>query len=169
MIDAPADQAVGTQADFARAQGWQKSYVTALKKEGRLVFNQAGQVDFAASLQRIKGTAGAPERAAPAVQGKQYSDSQDRERFYNAELKRLELERETKKLRAADEVAGAVDEAGALIRSTVEAWRDRMPPQLAALGADEQRIAAFLRDECAHLLKRMAERFAALAAAEGTH
>lgn len=169
MSEAAAAQAFGTQAEFARAQGWQKSYVTALKKEGRLVFNDAGQVDFAASLARIKGTAGAPERAAPAVQGKAYSDSQDRERFYNAELKRLELERETKRVRSAEEVAGTVDEAGALIRSTVEAWRDRMPPQLAALGADEQRIAAFLREECAHLLKRMAERFAALAVAEGGH
>jgi hypothetical protein len=157
-------QAFGSQADFARAQGWTKSYVTALKKDDRLVFNADGLVDFTASLQRIKASTGAPERAAAVVQGKPYSDSQDRERFYNAELKRLELERETKKLRAADEVASAVDDAGALIRSTVQAWRDRLPPQLAALGADETRIAAFMALECDHLLRRMSEKFAALAA-----
>lgn len=157
---------LGSQADFARAQGWQKSYVTALKKAGRLVFADDGQVLFEPSLQRIKDTAGAAERAAPQVQGKAYSDSQDRERFYNAELKRLELERETRKLRESAEVVSAVDDAAALIRSTVEAWRDRMPPQLAALGADEQRIASFLAAECEHLLQRMAEKFGALAAAE---
>lgn len=166
---AAQQQAFGNQAEFARAQGWQKSYVTALKNDGRLVFNEAGLVDFERSLQRIKATSGAPERAAPAVQGKPYSDSQDRERFYNAELKRLELETLTRQLRRADDVSSAVDDAGVLIRATVEAWRDRLPPQLAALGGDEQRIATFLAEECAHLLKRMAEKFAAMASAEGGH
>ena len=163
MSDVATPQAFGTQADFARAQGWEKSYVTRLKHEGRLVFNDAGQVDFEASLQRIKATSGAPERAAPAVQGKPYSDSQDRERFYSAELKRLELERETKKLRDAAEVERAVDDAGVLVRVTVEGWRDRLPPQLAALGGDEGRIAAFMRAECEHLLRRLSEKFAAMA------
>lgn len=166
MSDVAAPLSFGSQADFARANGWAKSYVTTLKLADRLVFADDGRVDFAASLQRIKATAGAPERSAPAVQGAQYANSQDRERFYSAELKRLELERETKKLRNADEVASAVDDAGALIRATVEGWRDRLPPQLAALGADEDRIANFMAAECDHLLKRLGERFAALAQAE---
>lgn len=163
-MTAVAVQAFGTQAEFAAANGWGKSYVTKLKQEGRLVLNEAGQVDFAASLERIKGTSGAPERAAPAVQGKPYSDSQDRERYYNAELKRLELERETKTLRDAAEVARAVEDAGVLVRVTVEGWRDRLPPQLAALGGDEGRIAAFMKAECEHLLRRLSEKFAAMAA-----
>jgi hypothetical protein len=163
-VTAAVAQAFGTQAEFAAAQGWSKSYVTKLKQEGRLVLSPAGLVDFTASLDSIKATSGAPERAAPAVQGKPYSDSQDRERFYSAELKRLELERETKQLRSASEVASAVDDAGVLVRSTVEGWRDRLPPQLAALGGDEARIAAFMRAECEHLLRRLSEKFAALAA-----
>ena len=163
-MTAAVAQAFGTQAEFAAAQGWSKSYVTKLKQEGRLVLSPAGLVDFTASLDSIKATSGAPERAAPAVQGKPYSDSQDRERFYSAELKRLELERETKQLRSASEVASAVDDAGVLVRSTVEGWRDRLPPQLAALGGDEARIAAFMRAECEHLLRRLSEKFAALAA-----
>ena len=163
-MTAAVAQAFGTQAEFAAAQGWSKSYVTKLKQEGRLVLSPAGLVDFTASLDSIKATSGAPERAAPAVQGKPYSDSQDRERFYSAELKRLELERETKQLRSASEVASAVDDAGVLVRSTVEGWRDRLPPQLAALGGDEARIAAFMRSECEHLLRRLSEKFAALAA-----
>jgi hypothetical protein len=163
-LTAAVAQAFGTQAEFAAAQQWSKSYVTKLKQEGRLVLTPAGLVDFAASLASIKATSGAPERAAPAVQGKPYNDSQDRERFYSAELKRLELERETKRLRSADEVASAVDDAGVLVRTTVEGWRDRLPPQLAALGGDEARIAAFMCSECEHLLRRLSEKFAALAA-----
>lgn len=164
---APQPPVACNQVDFGRLHGWGKSYVTALKKDGRLVFNDEGLVLVQASLDRIKGSSGAPERAAPAVQGKVYSEAQDRERHYSAELKRLEYERETLKVRSAEEVASVVSDAGALIRTTIEGWRDRMPPQLAALGADEQRIHAFLGEECQHLLHRMAERFGALAHAEG--
>ena len=89
----------GPQSAFAAAQGWSRSYVSKLKDQDRLVFTADGLVDFAASLERIKATSGAPERAAPAVQGPDYADAQDRERFYSAELKdefeahyKLELE-----------------------------------------------------------------------------
>lgn len=155
-----------TQAEFARLNGWSKSYVTALKHEGRLVMGDDGLVVVQASLLRIKATTGAPERAAPPVQGRAYSDAQDRERFYSAELRRLEYEREVRRVRVAEEVDSAVADAGALVRTTVEAWRDRLPVQLAALGGDEQRIGALLGDECERLLRRLSERFAALAAAE---
>lgn len=161
----PGDQAAkfGSQADFARAQGWRKSYVTALKQQGRLVFNAAGQVDFDASLQRIRDTTGAPERAAPAVRGSRMSAAQERERHYSSELKRLEYERAVRKLREADQVNSAVDDAGALFRAGVEAWRDRLPPQLAALGGDEQRISALLASETEDLLRRLAKRLEAAA------
>ena len=49
-----ATATVGTQAEFARAQGWAKSYVSALKRDARLVFTADGRVDYAASLDRIK-------------------------------------------------------------------------------------------------------------------
>lgn len=161
MSDAPA---FGNQVEFARAQGWQKSYVTALKKEGRLVFNDAGKVDFAASLERIKATAGAPERAAPVVQGKPYSDAQDRERFYSAELKRIELDEKTGKVGLVEEFDAVADDVAAIVRGTVEAWRDRLPPRLAGLGSDEQRIEALLAAECEALLRTMADTFAKHAA-----
>lgn len=166
---AEATAATGTQAQFAAANGWARSYVTRLKQDGRLVFTPAGLVDFTASLARIKDTTGAPERAAPPVQGRAYSDAQDRERFYTAELKRLELERETRKVLAADEVDATVDDAAATIRTAIEGWRDRMPAQLAACGGDESRIAACLTVECDALLRRMADKFAGLAGAAGAH
>lgn len=46
-----------SQAEFARRQGWAKSYVTKLKREGRLVFAADGGVDEAASRARIDATA----------------------------------------------------------------------------------------------------------------
>jgi hypothetical protein len=161
---AEAPPVFGNQAEFAAAHAWSKSYVSKLKAEGRLVFAADGLVDFGASLARIKATSGAPERAAAPVQGDAYANAQDRERHYSAELKRLELERETRKLLPADEVYAALDDAGTIVRAGVEAWRDRLPPQLAAAGSDEQRIAALLAGECESLLQRLAQRFAALAA-----
>lgn len=157
-----APRLFGTQSQFADDNGWARSYVSKLKGEGRVVFNAAGQVDFAASLARIKGTSGAPERAAPVVQGTEYSSAQDRERFYAAELKRLEFERETRQALPAADVVAVVDDAAITIRSTVEGWRDRLPAQLAACGGDEARIHACLTYECDALLHGMADRFAAL-------
>lgn len=165
MIVAEAPVKFGNQAEFAAANGWARSYVSKLKGEGRLVFTPEGQVDFAASLQRIKATSGAPERAAPPVQGAEYAGAQDRERHYSAELKRLELERETRRLLPADDVYSAVADAAAIVRTGVEAWRERLPPQLAALGGDESRIAALLAVECDALLRRLAQRFEQLVAA----
>lgn len=153
----------GNLTEFCGLQGWSKSYGSKLKSQDRLVFTADGLVDFAASLARIKATSGAPERAAPPVQGEAYANAQDRERFYSAELKRLELERETGKLLQADEVHALASETGAMIRATVEGWRARLVPQLASIGGDEPRIGALLAAECEALLARLAQKFAAAA------
>ena len=124
----------GTQTEFARAQGWSKGYVSKLASQGRLAYTAQGLVDFAASLGRIKATSGAAERAAAPVQGPAYADSQDRERFYSAELKRLELERQTGRLRAAD------DEALSLRRDLVQA-KDDVAAGRAGFGEHHSTIA----------------------------
>lgn len=46
-----------SQVDFAREMGYAKSYVTALKKNGRLVFDEHGKVMVEASKKRIEQTA----------------------------------------------------------------------------------------------------------------
>lgn len=163
-VDAPA---FGTQADFARAQGWEKSYVTKLKQEGRLVFTEAGQVDFAASLQRIRASTNATERAAPAVQGEAYAGAQDRERFYTSELKRLEYERAIGKLLDAEQVDAAISDAAAIFRAAVESWAHTLPAQLASLNGDEARISALLLSEGEQMLRRVAEAFGKHAGAAG--
>ena len=163
---AAAHPAYCRKADFARILDCGKSYVTKLDREGRLVLDGDGLVDVRASLERIKATTGAPERAAPPVQGKPYSDAQDRERFYSAELRRIEYEKAVGKLLEADAVDSALHDAAATFRAAVESWWANLPPQLAAMGADEKRAAALLRHEGEQLLKRVAARFAALAHAE---
>lgn len=154
--------AVAAQVDFATANGWSRSYVTKLKQQGRLVM-QGDKVDVEASMERIRQTTTAPERAAPAVQGGAYSGAQERERHYSAELKRLEFERELGRLRDADEVAAVLNDAAAVFRAGVEAWSHTLAPMVAALGGDEARIAALLAEEGDDLLRRVSKRFAALA------
>lgn len=49
-----AGDSTGTQADFARFVGWDKSHITRLKQAGQLVMAEDGKsVNFAASLRRI--------------------------------------------------------------------------------------------------------------------
>lgn len=56
-----------TKAGFAESQGWTRSYAFKLAKEGRLVYNDEGDVDISASLERIKKT-GDPAKSR-AVRG----------------------------------------------------------------------------------------------------
>lgn len=143
LVETPA---FCSQAEFARLNSWSPSYVTKLKQEGRLVFTPDGKVDVQASLLRIQQGTGAPERAsAPAVS----SALQD----LQAQEKRLDIQRKTREeqqaigeLLDATAVLDAVNDAGALFRSQLEAWPERLSPQIAALGSDEGRIRALLAD-----------------------
>ncbi|MCX8003436.1 MAG: hypothetical protein N2688_00520 [Burkholderiaceae bacterium] len=162
MTQAPT-RTLGTQAEFARAQGWERSYVTKLKQQGRLVITDDGLVDFEASLERIRQTTQALERAAPAVQGVQFADARSAREYYEAELKRLEYEAAVGKLLRTDDVDDAVADVSATYRAGIEALVERLPAQIVALGGDEARIRALLRDEGEHLLRRVSERLARLA------
>lgn len=155
--------AVGTQADFGRAQGWGKSYVTKLKHEGRLVFTAEGLVDYAASLARIQATTGAPERASsPAVSSSARSDK-DRQAFYDAEKSRIDLEERIGKLLDREEQMAALADAAVTLRASLEAWPERLASSLAALDGDEQRIRAFLVDHVETALAELSARFSAMA------
>lgn len=156
-----------SQADFARQQGWSKSYVSKLKGEGRLVLTAAGSVDAAASLARIKATTAAHGRADPAVVGPQYLDAKDRNEHYQAELARLKFEREIGALRDAADVAAVVADVATTLRSRLESWPDRLAPQLAALAGDESRIRAELADHIHGALAELARGFERLATVPG--
>jgi hypothetical protein len=153
-----------SQAEFARINGWGKSYVTKLKLEGRLVLDDAGQVRVAESLAAIQATTAAAGRAsAPAVSSSTRSD-RDRQAFYDAEKSRLDLEERIGRLLQADEVTAALADAAVTLRSTFEAWPERHAAPLAAFGGDEARIQAYLAQHIEAAFGDLHTHFAAIAA-----
>jgi hypothetical protein len=162
MVEAAAPLAC-TQAEFARQQGWAKSYVTKLKGEDRLVFTPEGLVDVAQSIARIKASTGADARASTAVMGEHYADAKDRNEHYTAELARLKFEEQIGALRSTAEVAAVVADVITRLRGQLEAWPDRLAPELAALGGDEGRVRAALADHIHSALTELAHGFEVLA------
>jgi transcriptional regulator with XRE-family HTH domain len=158
-----------SQADFARLQGWSKSYVSKLKKESRLVLDDAGLVDVAPTLALITGTTTAPERAATSVVSTAFNDSRDRKEHYTAELARLDYLERAGKLLDAGEVVGVIADALTTLRSAIEAAPPQLAPQLAAMG-DEAQMRALLADHFEVLLAELADTLGKLgqAAGEGT-
>lgn len=169
-------QAFMTQAQYAAHRGVQRSYVTKLKQEGRLVMTEAGLVDVAASDAQISqtsdpgrddvaarhqaGRAGAP--AAPDGVGSSYQAARAvKERFLALEAKRS-YEQAMGLLRDGREVEAVVATAMTELRQRLEALAGTMAPELAAM-SDEGRVRAFLRDEINHALETTAHHFGRLA------
>lgn len=169
-----------TQAEFARLQGWAKSYVTALKKEGRLVMND-GLVDVAASRARILETAD-PEKAAVAdrhaaaragtadplagadaddeqvaIKRVDYQEAKTRKEVANARLAEMEVERESGKLVEAAMVSSALADAGATLRSTLSNLPAIVAPMLATL-SDETQIRLVLDEHIEQALSDLSQR-----------
>lgn len=146
-----------TQADFARQIGVARSYVTALKKAGRLVMDDSGRVLVEESKASIARSNGAPERSS--VVEPAFADSRERKEHYSAELSRLDFEERCGKLMESSVVLGVVAGAAVTLRSRLETFPDLLAPQLAAIG-DEQQIRAMLADQVEILLGELAEKFA---------
>lgn len=173
LPQAPGQPEVATKADFARLQGWAKSYVTKLGHEGRLVLDEEGRVRVHETLALIAQTTRAPERASQAVQdatGPEYRGDRARKEFYDAENARLDLEERLGKLMDSSQVLAVVSDAAVTLRTRLEGWRDILAPQLAAYAGDEARIRTYLTDEVELLLADLSHRLsklAELAKAEG--
>lgn len=153
-----------TQTEFAALLGVGKSYVTALKGQGRIVFDAQGRVDVVASRAKIKASTGADGRAADTVMGPQFSESKDRNEHYTAELQRLKFEREIKSVLEAADVLSVIADAATVLRTRIESRSPRLSPQIAAMAGDEQRIRALLSDDDEQLLAELAEHFGRVAA-----
>ena len=146
-----------SKSEFARLNGWSKSYVSKLAGEGRLVVTEDGkQVLVAESLARIRETTTAPERASDAAVTTQYRGDRDRREFYDAENARLDLEERLGKLLSAAQVSAVVAQAGTLFRQRLEGWPHRLAPQLAVMGGNEGGIRGLLIDEVELLLAELA-------------
>lgn len=173
-----------TQAEYAAHRGVQRSYITRLKQEGRLVMTPDGRVDVAASDTRIGATAD-PNRddvasrhqaartgssgTAPAADGVGNSYQAARavkERFLALEAKRA-YEEAMGLLRDGREVEAVVATAMTELRQRLESLASTTAPELAAM-TDEGRVRAYLRDEINHALESAAHHFGRLATQQPT-
>ena len=151
-----------TQAEFARMQGWRKSYVTKLKQEGRLVLDDAGRVLVKESLARIEATRDpnrddvarrhaerreAAAQVAPTAMDDRaastYQQSRAVKERYLALQAKAEYEQRIGKLCDADTVRMAGAELGTLLRSSLENLQDMLSAELAP-ESDPNRIHAML-------------------------
>lgn len=163
-----------TQVMFARRIGVAKSYITALKHDGRLVMAEGGGVDVEASLARIAATAGgrddmsdimAEQRGAPVAvppveeTAVRRVDAQARKEHLGAELLQIELDEKRGKLFKAEDVLAVVSDAATTLRTRLESFPDILSPQLAAI-TDEHQVRAILADNVEILLQEMSSRFA---------
>jgi hypothetical protein len=187
-----AGQQVVSQAEFARLIGVERSYVTALKKAGRLVLNAIGNVLVEESRRRIAETAdpgksGVVERHARnreeqnATVGqknlpKTESDSSDGDEpvaspDYQAARARKELANAQLAEMEVREKAGELFDAAEAIAIVADAGAvfrttlDARRPLLVsqlAMMADESEIRIFLEEQDEHLLADLSARFDAM-------
>ena len=144
-----------SQAEFARHINVGKSYVTALKKAGRLVLDPDNRVRVAESKQRIAKTQGAPERGAVVTEP--FSEARERKEQYQAENARLDFEERCGRLTDARAVDASAANAGVLLRKRLEAMADALAPGLAAASSE---------DACKAILSDWAEAFLAEASVQ---
>lgn len=154
-----SDQAV-SQTAFAAMIGCGRSWVTELKKQGRLVLDSEGRVLVEASKARIAASNGADERAA--VTTPKLKDARERKENAEANLKEIELAERMGKLMPADQVISAVASAAVTLRTRLESLPDVLAPQLAAM-TDEQEIRALMADQVEHLLAELSAGFESVA------
>lgn len=153
-----------TQADFARHIGKAKSYVTALKHDGRLVIDEDGQVIVDATLARLAETAQAPERAGVVTAS--FSEAREQKERYEASRAKREFERECGLLTPVADVVAAVANAGTQFRQRLESMADSLAPDLVQV-TDEAAMRRALGEWAEQTLAELARAFAALADEDG--
>jgi len=150
-----------TQAEFARNNGWSRSYVTKLKHDGRLVMQQHGRRDCVLvkeSLELIAQTADAnrddvkqrwqqhrddPEQKASQAAHEQEEEQADKatmsyqvaralKETYAARQAKIEYEERIKLLVKAEDVRRAFTAQWTQLRISMDHARDQMAADLAA-------------------------------------
>lgn len=126
---------VGTQADLARHLGVTPQAVSKAIANGRIAKRSDGTIDFAEAARTFTATRPpsavepaspvaldltAPVADEPSEQTRDYQKSRAEREFYQAELARLELERQQGLLLRADDVTEAMGEAAMVIRSKLD-------------------------------------------------
>lgn len=140
-------------SDFAHHIQRSKSYVSTLKKDGRLVLLDEDRVDVAASLARIAETAGYGRPSG--IVSPEVARLREQREFYETEEKRIAWEKECKRLVEAQRVVDAAGKVGTLVRSRLEALSSQLAPQLAHI-SDETRCRVLIDDHVESLLREIA-------------
>ena len=159
----PAVPAAVTQAEFARHLGVGRSYVTALKKAGRLVMDADGRVLVEESMASLARSTGAPERAAVVTE--LYQDNRDKRDHFAAEIARLDYEQRCGSLMVAGDVLAIVVGAMTTLRNRLESLPNVLAPQLSVV-SDEKEIMALLADQIEQLLNECANDLGKLSEAQ---
>lgn len=143
------------QKQFAAHAGYAPSYITQLKREGRLVYDEAGGIDAEATLARVRETAdparaGVAERHAQAraaggtdpASGAQdaagkigmgYKFHQARKMRADADMAEVELAEKQRRLIPAESADFAIADLAAAVRGRLELLPAQLAPTLAVL------------------------------------
>lgn len=178
-----------SRAEFARRQGWNRSRVSQLAKDGRLVVDDDGNVFVAESLARISSSRdlsklSTTERHAAKRQARQnvdddialesialntaeivegsYIDYKTKNEKFKALTAQANYELSVGKLLAVDDVAKVISNAAGIIRSRFEAQPEALAYELAAI-TEPARIAATLKAYNENLLNDLHKTFKQLA------
>jgi hypothetical protein len=162
MTEAVAAPQICTKAEFARLNGWGKSYVSKLGLEGRLVLTADERVDVAASLARIQATTGAPERGSPPAVSQAMQDLQVRGKQLEVERQEREAAKEKGELLERSEVETVVASACVEMLAVMERSIETIASKLATNSADEFRFKEIVRDELAAVCIGLSSRFKTL-------
>ena len=149
-----------SQAEFARLINSSRSYITQLKKAGRLVLTDGGLVLVNESKTRIK------ESADPAKDGtintidqvgNSYAAARAIKERYQAMLSKLQYERESGILVLKSDVAASVADIVTRFRLASENLPFRVSPEL--VGKDLDQIRAILKQHVFETLNELARGF----------
>jgi hypothetical protein len=183
--------ATATLREFAGFVPCRPSYVTELKKTGRLVFTEDGKrVRVVESLRLIEETKDPSKRgvaarhaasrapAAPAVanedesagdeldapppQSSEFQKSRAEREKWAAKSAQLDYERSIGKLLDAEQVEASAASAVIVLRTNLEAMPSELAPLLAAM-TDEARVRSALAERIEHALQECARQFSQLA------
>jgi len=160
-----------TQTEFAAIIGNEKSYISQLKKEGRLVMKN-GRVMVEESRALIEKTAdpskqGVVERHSKERQQEQPEQNQGDESYNywktkNEKQKYLDTLREAQvregELLEIIDVRETVSDANTIVRNRLESMSSMLAPQL-AIEQDENKIRAMLIDQIEFVLSELQQRF----------
>lgn len=167
------------QSEFARIIGVDRSYITRLKKEGRIVFDEFGLVLVEASKKRIKETSD-PNRddvsnrwRSQRVQNSAEIDEQDeddtkvedhdyqraraKKEHFLAERARVDYLRDIGELVPISDMRAAVADVVTAFRQTLEQLPHRTGPDL--IGKDLDGIRATLKQDIRAALSDMEREF----------